>query len=61
LITKRKGFQMDALTATPQELQELTDGEVLDLVYEIVSNENLSVREMVGAIKRLLEESKGEN
>jgi hypothetical protein len=61
LITKRKGFQMDALTATPQELQELTDGEVLDLVYEIVGNESLSVREMVSAIKRLLEDSKGEN
>jgi hypothetical protein len=52
---------MDAFTATREELQELTDGEVLDLVYEIVSNDGLSVREMVGAIKRLLEESKGEN
>jgi hypothetical protein len=52
---------LNVFTATPQELQELTDGEVLDLVYEIVSNESLSVREMVGAIKRLLEDSKGEN
>lgn len=52
---------MDALIATPQELQELTDGEVLDLIYEIVGNESLSVREMVGAIKRILEDSKGGN
>lgn len=52
---------MNALTATPQQLQELTDGEVLDLVYEIVENENLSVREMVVAIKRILEDSKGGN
>jgi hypothetical protein len=48
-------------TATPQELQELTDGEVLDLVYEIVGSESLSVREMIGAIRRLLEDSRGDN
>jgi hypothetical protein len=52
---------VNAYTATPKELKELTDGEVLDLVYEIVGNESLSVREMVGAIKRLLENAKGEN
>jgi hypothetical protein len=52
---------VNAYTVTPKELKELTDGEVLDLVYEIVGNESLSVREMVGAIKRLLENAKGEN
>lgn len=52
---------MRAFTATQQELQELTDGEVLDLIYEIVEDDTLDTAEVVSAIKRVLEDSKGGN
>jgi predicted sugar kinase len=52
---------MELFTATPEQLQELSDGELLDIIYEVVENDTLDAVEVVSAIKRLLEESKGEN
>jgi hypothetical protein len=47
------------INATPQELQELTDGEVLDLIYKIVEDDTLGTTEIVNAVKRVLEDCKG--
>jgi hypothetical protein len=41
-----------------QELQELSDGEILDLVYKIMSDDNLDETQKLETIQIILEDSK---
>jgi hypothetical protein len=50
---------MNPFTASPHELQALTDGEILDLAYEIVSDHNLSSGERLEILIRTLEDARG--
>jgi hypothetical protein len=43
--------------ASPEELQELTDGEVLDLIYQIARDPNLDNQTALDAMKRVIEDS----
>ena len=52
---------MNPFTASPQELQELTDGEILDLAYEIVSDHNLSSGDKLEILIRTLEDAREDN
>ena len=52
---------INPFTASPQELHELTDGEVLDLAYEITSDHNLSDKEKLEVLIRVLEDTRGQD
>jgi hypothetical protein len=43
--------------ASPEELRELTDGEVLDLIYQIARDPNLDNETALDAMKRVIEDS----
>jgi hypothetical protein len=43
--------------ASPEELQELTDGEVLDLIYQIARDPNLDNQTALDGMKRVIEDS----
>jgi hypothetical protein len=43
--------------ASPEELRELTDGEVLDLIYQIARDPNLDNQTALDAMKRVIEDS----
>jgi hypothetical protein len=45
---------LDPFEATPEEVALLTDGEVLDLVYEIINTPNITDTQMVSTIKSVL-------
>lgn len=45
---------LDAYSATPEDIQEITDGEVLDLIYQLIEDDILEAPEMVATIKRIL-------
>ncbi len=48
---------INPFTASPDELQELTDGEVLDLIYQIARDPNLDNDVALDAMKRVIEDS----
>jgi hypothetical protein len=52
---------INPFTASPEELQELTDGEILDLAYEIVNDQNLGSGERLEILIRTLEDARGQN
>lgn len=45
---------LNPFDATPEEVALLTDGEVLDLVYEVINTPNINADQMIEDIKRLL-------
>jgi|LauGreDrversion4_2_1035121.scaffolds.fasta_scaffold242005_5 hypothetical protein len=45
---------LNPFDATPEEVVLLTDGEVLDLVYEIINTPDINANQMVDVIKRVL-------
>lgn len=45
---------LNPFDATPEEVALLTDGEVLDLVYEILNTPDINADQMLEDIKRLL-------
>ena len=52
---------MNPFTAQPEELRELTDGEILELVYQIATDQNLEDGLAIDAIRRVLEDSTTED
>jgi hypothetical protein len=48
---------INPFTASPHELRELTDGEVLDLIYQVARDPNLDNDVALEAMKRIIEDS----